>query len=206
MSISKYHQKHIDRSIEETDRRIHVKELELEKILSETGYKPAFETVRVAVLGCADRRFVKRHTLIFEKVLGQPVELITFDITTEHLEGEEHVIQHDITTPIPNAPFDITFGHVVLKFIETAKQWVVIKNAYDALRSPGLCIFVYDMDDVDTKTPLQADGYFSVPMEEYKRRLTEEDIAFKDLRWEINLDEVPIRIRGLKGGALVIQK
>lgn len=206
MAITDYHKKHINRSDEETNRRIFVKELELKKILSETNYKPSFENVRVAVFGCADKRFVKRHKLIFEKLFQKPVELITFDISIEHLEGEENVVQHDITTPIPNAPFDITFGHVVLKFIETNKQWGVIKNAYNALRSPGLGIFVFDLEDVTTQNPIQADGYFSLPIETYKQKLTEENIKFEDLRWDINLDDVPISIRGLKGGALVIEK
>lgn len=206
MAIFDYHKKHINRSDEETNRRIFVKELELKKILSETGYKPGFDTVRIAILGCADKRFVKQHKLIFEKVLQKPVELITFDISIEHLEGEENVIQHDITTLIPNAPFDITFGHIVLKFIEIEKQWDVIKNAYNVLRSPGLGIFVFDVEDVTTENPIQADGYFSVPIETYKQKLTEENIKFKDLRWDIILDKVPIPIRGLKGGALIIEK
>ena len=206
MEISDYHKKHIVRSDEETNRRIFVKELELKKILSETNYKPEFETVRVAVLGCADKRFVKLHKLVFEKLFKKPVELITFDISTDHLEGEENVVRHDITTPIPNAPFDITFGHVVLKFIETKKQWDVIKNAYNALRSPGLGIFVFDLEDVTTENLIQADGFFSLPIETYKQKLTEENIKFKDLRWDINLDDVPIPIRGLKGGALVVEK
>lgn len=206
MSISDYHKKHLGRSEEETDRRILVKELELKKILSETNYKPGFKVVRVAVLGCADKRFVKRHKAIFEKLFQKPVEQITFDITTEHLDGEENVVQHDITTPIPNAPFDITFGHVVLKFIEPSKQWGAIKSAYDALRSPGLGIFVYDMEDITTETPIQADGYFSVPMDIYKLKLAQESMKYKDLKWDISLDNVPIPIRGLKGGALVLEK
>ncbi|PJE51264.1 MAG: hypothetical protein COV29_00700 [Candidatus Yanofskybacteria bacterium CG10_big_fil_rev_8_21_14_0_10_36_16] len=206
MVLSDYHKKHASRSDEETDRRIFVKELELKKILSETNYKPRFDTVRVAVLGCADKRFVKRHNTIFEKLFQKIVEQITFDITTEHLKGEDNIVQHDITTPIPNAPFDITFGHVVLKFIETSKQWDALKSAYDALRSPGLGIFVYDMEDITTQASIQADGFFSVPVGIYKKKLTEENIKFKDLRWDIVLDNVPIPIRGLKGGALVLEK
>src|SRR3990167_6918404 len=101
MTVSNYHQKHINRSDEEIIRRIFVKELELKKILSETNYKPGFENVRVAVLGCADKRFVKLHKLVFEKLFQKPVELVTFDISVEHLEGEENVIQHDVATPIP---------------------------------------------------------------------------------------------------------
>jgi len=206
MAISSYHKKHINRSDEETNRRIFVKELELKKILSETNYKPGFDDIRIAVLGCADKRFVKLHKNIFEKLFEKNVELITFDITVEHLEGEENIIQHDVTTPIPNSPFDITFGHVLLKFIKTEKQWDVIKNAYEALRSPGLGIFVVDLEDITTENPIQADGYYSVPIERLKQKLTEENIKFKDLRWNLENGEKPNTIRGLKGGAFVIEK
>lgn len=206
MALSNYHQKFLKRSDEESQRRSFVKELELQKILSETGYQPGFDVLRVAVLGCGDKRFAKHHKAIFEKLFKKPVEMITFDITIEHLEGEADIIQHDITTPIPNGPFDITFGHVVLKFIPTEKQLSVIQNAYNALRAPGLGIFVFDLEDVTTQTPLQADGYFSMPIETYKQELSKRGIKFKDLRWDIALDNVPIPIRGLKGGALVIEK
>lgn len=206
MAISEYHKKHTGRSDEETQRRAFVKELELKKIIEETGFKPTSDLVRVAVLGCADKRFVKHHNSIFEKILQKPVELTTFDLTVEHLEGEENVVQHDITTPIPNPPYDITFGHIVLKFIETNKQWLAIENAYNCLRSPGLGIFVYDFEDITTKTLLQADGYFSVPLDEYKKKLDEKGIKYQDLKWKFELQEIPIPIRGLEGGALILIK
>lgn len=206
MTISNYHQKHIGRSDEETERRAIVKEMELKKILEETTFQTTVDPIRIAVLGCADKRFVKYHKDIFEKLLGKPVEMVTFDITIEHLAGEENVVQHDITTPLPNHPYDITFGHVVLKFIETDKQFVAIKSAYNALCSPGLAIFVYDLEDINTKTPLQADGYYSVPLNDYKQKLDGEGIMYKDLRWKLEIIEMPIPIRGLEGGALVVIK
>jgi hypothetical protein len=206
MAISDYHKKHMSRSDEETERRVFVKELELKRILEETGFQPQTEPVKVAVLGCADKRFVAVHKQIFGKLFNKPVEQTTFDITIEHLEGAENVAQHDITTPIPNPPYDITFGHVVLKFIESKKQYQVIRNAYDALRSPGLGIFVYDLEDITTKTPLQADGYYSVPLEQYKAQLDREGIKYRDLKWKFELEKMPIPIRGLEGGALVIVK
>lgn len=206
MAISNYHQKHISRSDGETERRALVKEMELKKIFEVTAFRPTSDTVKIAVLGCADKRFVKYHKSIFEKLLGKPVDMVTFDITTEHLVGEENVVQHDITTPLLDQPYDITFGHVVLKFIETEKQWFAIKSAYDALRSPGLGIFVYDLEDVNTKTPLQADGYYSVPLDDYKQKLDDEGIKYKDLQWKLEIPKMPIPIRGLEGGALVVIK
>jgi len=206
MAISKYHLNHMSRSDEETQRRANVKELELKKILADTNFISALATVRIGVLGCADKRFINHHKLIFEKLLGKPVELTTFDITVEHLREEDGVVEHDITLPLPNPPYDITFGHVILKFIETSKQWSVIKNAYDALRSPGLGIFVYDWEDITTKTAKQADEYYSVPIEEYKTKLSQQNINFKNIAWSFDIGEVPIGIRGLKGGALVLLK
>ena len=129
-----------------------------------------------------------------------------FDITTEQLAGEPNVIQHDCSLPLPNSPYDITFAHVLLKFIETEKQWAVLKNSYDALRQPGLAIHIFDKEDVTTTTAKQKDGYYSVPLEKWKNKLDENKIQYLNLRWEITMDKQPILLRGLKGGALVLIK
>lgn len=183
-----------------------VKELELKEIFEETSFQTQSDPVKIAILGCAEKRFVKYHKSIFEKLLGKAVDMVTFDITIEHLAGEDNIIQHNITTPLPNQPYDITFGHVVLKFIETDKQLSVITNAYNALRSPGLGIFVYDLEDVNTKKPMQADGYYPVPLDDYKQKLDALGIRYKDLEWKLEIPEMPITIRGLEGGAFVVIK
>ncbi|HBO73690.1 MAG TPA: hypothetical protein DD653_03245 [Marinilabiliales bacterium] len=206
MPLSEYHNKYIKRTDEELQRRISVKEEELRKIFSELSYKPTSSKVRVAVLGCADRRFVKGHKDIFEKLLSNPVVLTTFDITTDHLQDAEGAVQHDITEPLPNPPYDITFGHVVLKFIETEKQWAVLKNSYNALCAGGIAIHVFDEEDVTTDSVRQTDGYFSVPMERWKKLLTENKIKFHEMRWSMTLENIPIPIRGLRGGVLVLIK
>lgn len=206
MVLSPYHQKYGQRSDEELQRRADVKEQELKKVFEATKYKPAFEPVRVAILGCADRRFVHHHKRIFLKLLRKPVELTTFDITIEHLQDEEGVVQHDCTLPLPNPPYDITFGHVLLKFIETEKQWDILKNSCDSLRSPGLAIHVFDEEDVTITSLRLPDGYFSVPLERWKKKLAENGIKFFELRWNIVFEHMPIPIRGIKGGALVLMK
>jgi hypothetical protein len=206
MVLSPYHLKYNQRSDEELQKRADVKEQELKKIFEATKYKPAFEPVRVAVLGCADHRFVRHHKRIFQKLLQKPIELTTFDITVEHLRNKEGVVQHDCASPLPNPPYDITFGHVLLKFVETERQWLVIKNSYDALRSPGLAVHVFDEEDVTITSPRLPDGYFSVPLERWKKKLAEESIKFFELHWKIILEHMPIPIRGIKGGALVLMK
>jgi hypothetical protein len=206
MPISNYHSNHTNRTDNETNKRGFVKELELKYILNKTNYSPSKENLRIAVLGCADKRFVKIHKEIFEKLLKRNIEQTTFDITTEHLEGAENIIRHDVTKQIPNAPFDIVFAHVLLKFIETDKQWDVIRNAYEALLSPGLGVFVYDLEDIATISPIQADGHYSVPLDTYKKKLEEKNIEYRDLQWDFSNSNEQNTIRGLKGGALVIEK
>jgi hypothetical protein len=206
MAISEYHQKRINKPDEAILRRLLVKELELEKILSEVNYIPTADMIRVAILGCADKRFVKLYKSMFEKFLRKTIEVTTFDITIEHLAGEDRVIQHDITKPLPNGPYDITFGHLVLRFIEADKQFSVIKNSHEALQSPGLGIFIYDKEDISTQTVKRTDGYWSIPLEEYKQKLSDEDINFKDIRWILEVDNIDIPNRLLDGGALVTIK
>jgi hypothetical protein len=204
--LSDYHQNYLKRSDEELQRRAKVKEMELEKIFSEIPFSTDEKIVKIAVTGCADHRFVKYHREIFEKLLKKKVDLNTFDIAVEHLKDEVGVKQHDITMPFPNSPFDIAFGHVVLKFIETEKQWQVLKNCYEALRSPGLAIHVFDLEDVETKEIKQRDGLWSVPLDRWTEQLEKENIEYKIIYWSLNLDKIEIPIRGLKGGALVLIK
>jgi len=206
MALLPYHEKYRLRSDEEIARRAYVKEEELRRIFEAIKYKPADDLIRVAVLGCVDPRMVSHHKRIFEKLLEKPVELTTFDITIEHLRDKLGVVEHDCTLPLPNPPYHITFGHVLLKFIETEKQWDVIKNSYEALVPGGLAIHVYDEEDVTTTTAKQADGGWPVPLMCWKEKLEEKGILFQDLPWEIALEQIPIPIRGLKGGALVMKK
>lgn len=206
MPLSPYHQHYAERSDEELNHRALVKKQELKKTFGELEYTPVHSPVRIAVLGCADKRFVVLHKEIFEELLQRPVELTTFDITTEHLEGEKGVMRHDCSLPLPNPPYDIMFGHVLLKFVETEKQWNVIRNSFDALCAPGLAIHVFDEEDITTTSVKQRDGYFSVPLERWKQKLNEEKIDFVILRWSMNPGTVQFLMRSIKGGALVLVK
>ncbi|MEI7749852.1 MAG: hypothetical protein WCJ25_02510 [Candidatus Moraniibacteriota bacterium] len=193
MTLSPYHQKYAGYPDEEIWIRADVKESELKMIFEYAPLKTESAVVKVAVMGSGDRRFVQHHERIFTELLGKRVEVTTFNITTEHLEGEDRAILHDCTKSLPGMPYDITYSHVLLKFIETEKQWDVIMNSYAALSEGGLAIHVFDSSDYETEEKLQSDGYFSVPLVQYENRLKALGIEFV---------EVPVRY----GKALVLKK
>lgn len=192
MLISHYHQQYIDQSDEEIQRKADVKELELKAIFTQVSLQTDSVVVKVAVLGCGDKRLIVHHQRLFEKITGKPVELTTFDIATDHLEGAERVIKHDCTLPLPEGPYDITYAHVLLKFIETESQWDLIKNSYYALKPGGLAIHVLDQEDYQTEEPRLKDGLNSVPLLKWEEKLKEEGIKFL---------EIPVKY----GLALVLQ-
>ncbi len=206
MTLSPYHQNYLSRSDEELSRRADVKEMELVKIFAASPFAPVSDVVRVAVLGCADHRMVSAHKRIFEKLLRKQVKLTTFDVTIEHLAGEEGVLQHDLTTPFPGAPYDIAFGHVVLKFIEMEKQWDVLKNSYDAIGQGGMVIHVFDLEEIEATTERISGGCYALPLNRWKGSLDDAGINYQDVRWNIDLGEIPIGIRELRGGALILRK
>lgn len=206
MALSAYHAKHAARSDEEIRRRAIVKEWELKRIFFEIPFSTSNNLVRVGVLGCANNRFVPYHRDIFQRLLGKPIEMITFDIVIEHLAGEAGVVRHDLTTPLPQAGFDILFGHVLLKFIETEKQLDVLVNSYHALKEGGLAIHVFDAEDVETETTKQADGLWSVPLRRWEKELSGQGIRYRVLRWTMDPPGEGIPVRGARGGALILIK
>lgn len=177
--LSQYHQKYSDKPDKELELRAKVKEHELVQIFSQVQLDTNSEVVRIAVMGCGDKRFVKSHEVIFEKLLQKPIELNTFDITIEHLQSESNIFQHDCTIPLPNPPYDITYAHVLLKFIEPSKQWSVVENSYNALKDGGLAIHVLDQEDYDPELPLK-DGH-KVNLSEIEQKLSEKDIRFQKI-------------------------
>ena len=181
MLLSKYHQKYADKSEEEINKRADAKREELISIFSLISLNTDSSPIRLAVLGCGDKRFIKLHKNIFEEVLKKEVEVITFDITIGHLLGEKNVIMHDCTIPLPNPPYDITYGHVLLKFIETSKQFDLLKNSFEALKSGGVAIHVLDWDEIKNREVKLADDLYSVPLEQYKKQLKESQIEFKEI-------------------------
>lgn len=181
MTLSPYHQKYASQPDAEVQNRVSEKKLELSAVFAQVQLKTMGELVKIAVVGCGDKRYIQWHKEIFEDLLGRPVEITTFDIVINHLQDEEHVIQHDCTLPLPNGPFDITYAHVLLRFIETEKQWDLIRNSFNAIRPGGLAIHLLDTEDYETEAPMLSNGLFSVPLKRWEAKLNEIGIEFKEI-------------------------
>lgn len=179
MTLSTYHQKYSDKSDTELAQRAEVKNQELKQIFSQVKPKTNNNPLRIAVMGCGDKRFVQFHKQYFSEQLSKEVDLTTFDISTEHLAGEENVIQHDCRLPLPNQPYDLTYAHVLLKFIPSEKQWDVIKNSYDALCNGGMAIHVLDPEDYSGQQ--LSNGLYSVPLERWENNLKQNNILYKKI-------------------------
>lgn len=83
--------------------------------------------------------------------------------------------------PLPNEPYDITFGHVVLRFVETEKQWDLLWNSHNALKLGGMAIHVIDRMDYETKEARLPNGLYSVPLDEWKGKLRDERITYHEI-------------------------
>lgn len=179
--MDSYHLKYINQSNKEIEKRINEKKEELLTIFQQIHLDSNIITVKLAVLGCGDVRFVDGHKKIFDEVLNKEIKLTTFDITIEHLQTENNVVKHDCTLPLPNSPYTITYAHVLLKFIEIEKQWDVIINSYEALENGGIAIHIMDKEDYETKDLHLPDGYFSVPLKKWTEKITKIGIKFKEI-------------------------
>ena len=182
MSLSNYHQKYANQDENEIQRRIDAKEEELAAIFNEVKLNTKNDSIKLAVLGCGDKRFINGHKEIFEKVLNKKVDVFTFDITTDHLDGEKNVFKHDCTLEIPNSPYDITYAHVLLKFIETNKQFDIILNSYKALNIGGIAIHVFDNEEIESKEIKLSESLYSVPILKYKEELDKLNIKYKEIK------------------------
>lgn len=186
--LSHYHQEYAALPDAEIAARAKEKGEELETIFAGARPETGSDPLRIAVLGCGDRRLIAYHKTLFGRILGKAVDLVTFDIVTDHLEGGYNVIQHDCTEPLPKGPFDVTYAHVLLKFIDTERQWDVIRNSYEALKPGGMAIHVLDKGDYAS-----GGRPAPVPLDRWKQKLSEEKIRHC---------EVPVRY----GLAFVLRK
>jgi hypothetical protein len=193
MVLSPYHQKYADQSDAEIQNKANEKREELSLIFENVQLKTTGKAARIAVIGCGDKRFINHHREIFESFIKKPVEIITFDITIDHLAGEENIVQHDCTLPLPDGPFDVTYAHILLRFIETEKQWDLIKNSYDALEPGGLAIHVLDKEDYETEELKLLNGLFSVPLDKWRAKLDELGIEYKNIPVKYGLALVIIK-------------
>ena len=182
MRLSSYHQKYTQQTDAEIALKGKSKEEEILAIFSTLSLKTTSNPIRIAVLGCGDKRLLPIHKQIFYKILQREIEINTFDITIEHLNGEANVFQHDCTFPLPFSPYDITYGHVVLKFIEKDKQFDLILNSFKSLKPDGIAIHILDNEELDVTTERIKDNLWAVPLSEYKEKLTELGIEYKEIK------------------------
>jgi len=118
-------------------------------VLKETQFESTDNPTRVVVLGASDKRYVSVHRKIFEEAIQGKVEMITFDIDTKHLEGEEGIVEHDVTNPFPNPPYTVVFSHELMKFLTPEQQLQVIKNSHDALSETGLAMHILHSPSIE---------------------------------------------------------
>jgi hypothetical protein len=173
INLTEYHNKRQTLTDADIAERLLWKETELKQIFSVA--KPEFlsEIIKVAVLGCADRRLVPGHKEIFQKLLGKKVDITTFDITLEHLQGAENVVKHDCALPLPGQPYNITYDQLLVKFMPPEKQWEVLMNAYNALASGGIAIHLMYINGKARKDTQQ---FYDVPLEDFLSKLTSANI------------------------------
>ncbi|MCL5667059.1 MAG: class I SAM-dependent methyltransferase [Patescibacteria group bacterium] len=183
MALSLYHQQYAALSDEEIQKKLQLKDMELRQVFSQISVNFTNSPVTVAVFGCGDRRLIAGHEEIFEKILGRSVEITTFDVTTEHLQGEKNIVQHDCTEPLSEGTFNIVFAHSMLKFVEVEKQWRIIQNSFQVLTEGGVAIHI--LDDRDRAGSGQAGAdYFSVPWGRWKVNLMTAQIPFLDIPFQ----------------------
>lgn len=179
MALSDYHLKYTKEPPERLDSRLRAKQHELIQVMEGLDKTFAKEVVTIAVLGCADRRQVNGHIMVFEEVLQKYVAITTFDITTEHLEGESNVITHDCRNPLPGGPYDITYSHLLLKFMPPEDQWKVVVNSYDALLPGGLALHIVNTDGKTEPTKMLENNFWDIPLDEFEKKLDEKKITYK---------------------------
>lgn len=170
MVLSEYHLKYVNMPMANVLHGLKAKKFQLVQAIKKANWQPGSEAVRVAVLGCADRRFVAGHKEMFGKLFSKNVEVTTFDIEAEHLAGEENVIQHDCTKPLPHGPFDFIFSHIILKFMPEHQQWQVLQNSFNALKAGGLAAHFFDVGGETLPTNMLEKGFFKIPLAEFKQK------------------------------------
>lgn len=183
MVLSEYHQKYLALPNLGVKLDIKKKELELKQALAHLKYKPNVrkKSLRVAILGCADGRFVAMYKKLFKKIFYTPIKLKIFDITTDHLNGLQDVIKHDCTLPLPGGPYDIIYGHILLKFMSREKQWRVLENSYRALSKNGLAFHFLNLKGKSKSTEMLPDTFFKIPLKTFENRLKKKGLGFKEI-------------------------
>ncbi len=178
MELSDYHRQYQNQTDIEVLQKAFEKKQELDLIFSRMVLKTKSKQIKVGVLGCGDLRMVSHHQDIFHDLFNKEIKLITYDISVDHLQGEKNIFQHDCTLSLPHRGFDVTYGHVLLKFIETGKQYDVLINSFAALKKGGLAIHIFDREEIEGKNKNIAKGQYPVPLQ-----IWEDLLDRKKIKW-----------------------
>ncbi len=182
--LTPFHQSLADRSDAEIAERLRVKEMQLRQVFTAVGLPSStVSPARVGILGCGDKRFIPGHQQIFERVLERPIQMTTFDITVDHLQGAESGVErHDITQPLSHPPYDVLYSDTVIRFIDPAKQALPLVHAGDALAPGGMAVFTFGVEDYDPPqgyTPPA--GTHPVDMIAIQMELSKRGVAFMEV-------------------------
>ncbi len=179
MTLDTYHKSYASVSDIEIEKRSQTKEAELMIMFTRINPLLSKIPIKIAVLGCADARMVKRNQVMFERLFNHRVEMNTLDIKVDHLVGEKNVIQHDCTFLIPNGPYDVCYSHVLLKFIAPEKQFDVIINSYHGLTDGGMAVHVLDGNDYEIIGENEKEGFHSVDLTVLENELLKNKLKYK---------------------------
>ncbi len=125
-----------------------VKNMELTKksivqhVLNETKFNRSKKQVKIAVLGASDKRYLPIHQRIFETLLKKQIIMTTLDIDEVHLGKQKNVLEHNVTKPFPNTPYDLIFSHELMKFLTQEEQVKMLYNSFLALNKAGLAMHI----------------------------------------------------------------
>ena len=120
---------------------------ELNKLKKNLRYSNTPKPIKVAVLGCADQRYADTYPLLFQKVLGEDVSVVVYDLSVKHLPASTKVIEHDCTKTLPEK-FDLIYSHMLINFLSPTEQRHLIDNARKSLIRKGIAIHIY-LNNVD---------------------------------------------------------
>ncbi len=207
--LSPYHKAYAAQSDDEIAQLAEIKLLEFRKLFIELG-APVFTSpmVRMAVLGCGDRRLVAHYQRIFKVLFGSAITMVTLDKTVDHLEDASGgILRHDVTNPLPNGPYDFIYANILLRFIKPARQVDVIANAFDALAPGGWALFIFQQAEIDPPEGfMPPEGTYPINFNALQFELSKRKISFMEVPLNIEItppgSDEPIKIDEL---ALVLQ-
>lgn len=112
--------------------------------------------LKVAVLGCADSRYVQYYQDFFSDILEAECDLDIYELTTQHLPKQANIIKHDCTKPLPKK-YDLVYTHLLINFLEPEQQKEMVTNSYKSLKPNGVALHVYasNKDSALFKMPLK---------------------------------------------------